>query len=154
VRVAADLMRLLAVGAIGLLAVLGEPEPWHVAALAFADGAGEAFFQPAFGAIVPAVVPGRELVQANALHTFLRPLTLGFAGPPLGGLLVAVLGPGRGCGRRLWPPPRRCWPSSARSRCCSPPSSAATWTATPATTAWCSRRWGRGDAGIGGDVAA
>jgi MFS family permease len=94
VLVIADAVRLLAVGAIGLLAVLGDPEPWHVAALAFAYGAGEAFFQPAFGAIVPALVPGDELVQANSLHTFLRPLALRFAGPALGGVLVAAIGPG------------------------------------------------------------
>ena len=94
VLIASDLVRLAAVGAIGLLSVTGALAVWQAAALMLVYGAGEAFFQPAFGAIVPALVPVEELVQANAVHGVIRPLALRFAGPALGGVLVAGVGPG------------------------------------------------------------
>jgi MFS family permease len=53
-------------------------------------GFGEALFQPAFTAIVPDVVPREELLQANALKELMEPLGLRFAGPALGGVLIAV----------------------------------------------------------------
>jgi DHA3 family tetracycline resistance protein-like MFS transporter len=46
------------------------------------------------GAIVPELVPGPLLVQANALQTSLRPIALRLAGPALGGVTVALLGIG------------------------------------------------------------
>ena len=70
-------------------------------------GVGEALFQPAFTAIVPDVVPQEELLQANALKELMEPIGLRFAGPALGGLLIAVFGVGtalrgrRGHVRRL-----------------------------------------------------
>ena len=57
-------------------------------------GVGEALFQPAFTAIVPDVVPREELLQANALKELMEPLGLRFAGPALGGVLIAVFGVG------------------------------------------------------------
>jgi Transmembrane secretion effector len=57
-------------------------------------GVGEALFQPAFTAIVPGVVPREELLHANALKELMEPVGLRFAGPALGGLLIAVAGVG------------------------------------------------------------
>jgi DHA3 family tetracycline resistance protein-like MFS transporter len=95
VLIFADLVRLVAVGAMGVLSVAGALQIWHVVALMLLYGGGEAFFQPAFGALLPAVVPSEELVQANAVHGVVRPLTLRFAGPALGGALVSAAGPGQ-----------------------------------------------------------
>jgi MFS family permease len=53
-------------------------------------GVGEALFQPAFAAIVPDVVPREQLLHANTLRELMEPLGLRFAGPALGGLLIAV----------------------------------------------------------------
>jgi MFS family permease len=53
-------------------------------------GIGEALFQPTFTAIVPDVVPREELLQANALKELMEPIGLRFAGPALGGLLIAL----------------------------------------------------------------
>jgi MFS family permease len=53
-------------------------------------GLGEALFQPAFTAIVPDVVPREELLQANALKELMEPLGLRFAGPAVGGVLIAA----------------------------------------------------------------
>ena len=57
-------------------------------------GFGQALFQPAFTAIVPEVVPREELLQANAVRELLEPLGLRFAGPALGGALIALFGVG------------------------------------------------------------
>ena len=90
---AADLIRAAAVGAIGLLAVMGALQLWHVLALVVLFAIGDAVFWPAFTAIVPEIVPAAELLQANSLDNFVRPATR-LVGPALGGLVVATVGPG------------------------------------------------------------
>jgi DHA3 family tetracycline resistance protein-like MFS transporter len=57
-------------------------------------GAGQAFFSPAFDAIVPEVLPAEELAQANSLDQFVRPIALRLAGPALGGVMISVVGSG------------------------------------------------------------
>jgi len=94
VMIAADLLRGLAVGTFGLLSLVGALELWHVMVIAAAFGAGTAFFGPAFDAVVPDLVPGDLLTQANSLDQFVRPAAWRMLGPALGGWLVAVLGPG------------------------------------------------------------
>ena len=94
VLVAADLLRGAAIGAMAVLALTGAIELWHVVVLVVAYGLGEALFGPAFTAIMPGVVPRDELLQANALKELMEPLGLRFAGPALGGLLIAVAGVG------------------------------------------------------------
>ena len=88
---AADAVRLLAVGTAGGLSLGGTLEIWHLVALSFVFGAGEGLSGPAMSAIVPELVPGETLVQANALVQMLKPIALRFVGPALGGLTVAVL---------------------------------------------------------------
>jgi len=87
---AADLIRAAAVGAIGVLAVMGALQLWHVLALVVLFAIGDAVFWPAFTAIVPEIVPAAELVQANSLDYFIRPATR-LVGPALGGLVVATV---------------------------------------------------------------
>src|SRR4051812_36348525 len=91
---AADAVRMVSVGALATLALLGWLELWHVVALVGVYGAGTAFFSPAFDAIVPDVLPQHELAQANSLDQFVRPVALRLIGPALGGVLVDVVGPG------------------------------------------------------------
>jgi MFS family permease len=90
----ADALRLVAVGTAGGLSLGGVLEIWHMVALGFVFGAGEGLTGPAMGAIVPELVPGPLLVQANALQTSLRPIALRLAGPALGGATVALLDTG------------------------------------------------------------
>jgi MFS family permease len=90
----ADALRLVAVGAAGGLSLGGVLEIWHMVALGFVFGAGEGLSGPAMGAIVPELVPGPLLVQANALQSSLRPIALRLAGPAIGGLIVALLDTG------------------------------------------------------------
>lgn len=94
VLIAADLARAAALGLLGALSLAGVLELWMVFALVAMYGVGEAFHAPTFLAVVPQVVPRRELVQANALEHSVRPLALRLAGPALGGVLVAAAGAG------------------------------------------------------------
>ena len=94
VMLAADVIRGLAVGAIAVLSLSGVLEVWHIVGLVAVYGAGQAFFAPAFDAIVPDILPASELAQANSLDQFVRPLALRLAGPALGGVLIDVVGVG------------------------------------------------------------
>jgi hypothetical protein len=94
VLIASDVIRGLAIGAVGVLSVTGALELWHVIVLVAFEGAGQSLFGPAFGAIVPDIVPQEMLVQANSLNQFIEPLGVRLAGPALGGLAIATLGTG------------------------------------------------------------
>lgn len=94
VMIAADLVRALAIAAIATLSLAGNLTLSAMIALVAVYGAGTAFFGPAFDAIVPELVPGHQLVQANSLDQFVRPAALRLAGPALGGVLVAASGLG------------------------------------------------------------
>lgn len=94
IMIVSDVLRGSAVAAIGVLSVLGELELWHLYLLAGAYGVGDALFPPAFGALVPELVPEELLVQANAVDAFMRPLMLQLVGPAVGGVVVATIGAG------------------------------------------------------------
>ncbi len=96
VMVAADVVRLAAVVALGLLSLTGRLEIWHMMVVAAFYGAGTAFFGPAFDAIVPDLVPSEELTRANALDQFVRPAAFRMVGPAIGGWLIAAFGGGAG----------------------------------------------------------
>jgi MFS family permease len=68
VLILADLVRAAALLGMGLLSVTGVVEIWHLVALSLFMGVGDAFFGPAFGAIVPDIVSAENLVQASALQ--------------------------------------------------------------------------------------
>jgi MFS family permease len=94
VMLAADLTRSLVVGVIAVLSLLGVLELWQIVAFAALYGAATAFFDPAFDAIVPDILPEDTLAQANSLDQFVRPIALRLTGPAVGGLLIAALGTG------------------------------------------------------------
>ncbi|MGH2729826.1 MAG: MFS transporter [Actinomycetota bacterium] len=94
VMIGADITRGIAIGALGILSIGGNLELWHIYVLVAIYGTGDAFFMPAFGAIVPDVVTKDLLTQANSLDQFVRPLALFFIGPGVGGLLVSWFGAG------------------------------------------------------------
>ncbi|MGH3007605.1 MAG: MFS transporter [Gaiellaceae bacterium] len=81
VLIASDIIRGLAIGAVGVLSVTGALELWHVIALVALEGAGQSLFGPAYGAIVPDLVPEEMLVQANSLNQFMEPLGVPSPGP-------------------------------------------------------------------------
>src|SRR4051794_30450904 len=91
--IAADAIRACSIGALGMLAVSGHLDLRELALLAAATGVGDALFAPAFGSIVPDIVPRGLLAQANSLDQFVRPVS-GLVGPAVAGILIASSGVG------------------------------------------------------------
>jgi MFS family permease len=94
VMIAADVIRGAVLCVLGWLASSGDVRLWQLVTLAAVYGAGNAFFGPAFDAIVPDVVPPRLLNAANSLDQFVRPAALRLAGPAIGGWLIGTWGTG------------------------------------------------------------
>ena len=92
VMIAGDILRGSVIAVAGTLAITGTLEFWHLIVIAALYGVGQALFNPAFGAIVPDVVPKELLVQANSLDQFVRNISERLAGPALGGLTIAAFG--------------------------------------------------------------
>ena len=92
IMLAADIVRAVVLSLLCVLSATGELHLWHVMALAAVYGAGTAFFDPAFDAVVPELLPPTALAQANSLDQFVRPVTLRLAGPALGGVVVHAVG--------------------------------------------------------------
>jgi DHA3 family tetracycline resistance protein-like MFS transporter len=88
-----DVGRAVIMAVIALLAASGRLELWMVYGLNLLFSFADAFFQPAFMAIVPEITPTDDLTSANALSS----LSMQFArivGPALGGVLMAFGGTG------------------------------------------------------------
>jgi DHA3 family tetracycline resistance protein-like MFS transporter len=94
VMIVSDVIRAGAVAALGVLAVAGSIELWHLIVAAAVYGAGDALFPGAFNALVPQVVPAEHLLQANSVDQLVRPLMLQMIGPAVGGVIVAAGGAG------------------------------------------------------------
>jgi MFS family permease len=94
VIIAADVVRAVAAGTVGVLAITGDLELWHVCVMAAVFGLGQAFAGPAFGSIVPQLVPDDLLIQANSALFTVNPLAFLFVGPALGGFTIAAAGTG------------------------------------------------------------
>jgi MFS family permease len=94
VILASEITRGLAAAAAGVLAVTGNLELWHVGVMVVVFGLGQAFAGPAFGSIVPQIVPEELLVQANSALYTMNTIALRLGGPALGGLLIGLFGTG------------------------------------------------------------
>ena len=93
VMIASDLVRFLTMAVIAALLLSGHAQVWSLALLGFIYGCGDAFFFPAFGALIQQIVPVERLQEANAL----RGMADGFGwfvGPSISGILVALIGAG------------------------------------------------------------
>ena len=88
-----DVVRMICQLAAGGLLVAGVAEWWHLAAIGFAYGSADAFFQPALYGLMPEIVPPEHLQSANALRGLVDSTGL-LAGPALAGVLVVGLGAG------------------------------------------------------------
>lgn len=94
ILLSATVLQGVAVAGLGLLAVTDSLTLPSIYVLVIVYGIGEAMFGPAFGSIVPDIVPTDQLVEANSLDNFSRPFALRIVGPALGGVLIAVFGLG------------------------------------------------------------
>ncbi len=91
ILVASDVVRFVCQLTAGLLLVTGRADVLHLALLAAAYGAADAFFAPAFTGLLPGTVAPVNLQPANALRG-LSFSTGSIVGPVLGGALVAFAG--------------------------------------------------------------
>jgi predicted MFS family arabinose efflux permease len=89
VMLAADGVRALAVGGLGVALLLHSHAFWPVVLAAFVEGAGAAFFSPAAQAALRSIVPVDELADAAGLQQA-RVAAVSVAGPPLGGALFGL----------------------------------------------------------------
>lgn len=89
----ADLVRTVTMGATAALLIGGVAQVWELAVLYAIEGAATAFFNPASTAIIPAIVSGARLQEANALINLSRSAGK-VAGPALAGVLLALGTPG------------------------------------------------------------
>lgn len=89
-----ELLRVAVALTIGLLAVGGVLEIWHLAVIGFVSGAAEAFFYPAYTALLPSLLPADELLAANGVEGTLRPIAQQALGPALAAVVVAAYAPG------------------------------------------------------------
>jgi DHA3 family tetracycline resistance protein-like MFS transporter len=94
VMIGADLLRAAVQLGIGALALSGSLEIWMLVVLVLVHGVGEAFFAPAFSALVPDILAPTLIPQASAIEQIVRQAARNFVGPAIGGVMVAVFGPG------------------------------------------------------------
>jgi MFS family permease len=94
VMIGADILRAGVQVGIGALALTHSLEIWMLVVLVLVHGIGEAFFAPAFSALVPDILAPAQIPQASAIEQIMRQGARNFAGPALGGLIVALVGPG------------------------------------------------------------
>lgn len=92
VMLCADVLRTASQGTLAVLLFAGHPPIWTFAVLAGAVGVGDAFFAPAFNALVVEIAPSDEMSDANALFGMVASTTQ-VAGPALAGVLVALANP-------------------------------------------------------------
>jgi hypothetical protein len=86
-----DLLRGTLVLAVTLLVVSDRLEIWHVYAFSTTFGLVAAFFQPAYAAIMPELLPREALASANSL-TSLSGQAISIIGPALGAALIKLGG--------------------------------------------------------------
>jgi MFS family permease len=97
VMMGADLARLGLTGLLAALAATSRPELVTLAPIAFGLGAGAGLFLPGAYAIMPRLVSGEQLQSGNALLSASTQLAV-FAGPALGGIVVAAISAAAGFG--------------------------------------------------------
>ena len=97
VMMTADIGRLALAGGLAALAATRQPDLATLAPIAFGLGAGEGLFLPASYAIMPRLVADDELQSGNALLSASTQLAV-FAGPAVGGAVVATLSAAAGFG--------------------------------------------------------
>ncbi len=87
--IAADGVRVLAVGSLAATILLDRLTFWEVVVVAFVEGSGAALFSAARPGALRAVVPAHQLPAAAAAETG-RQAAVRLAGPPLGGALFGL----------------------------------------------------------------
>ena len=83
---------MIVAGLLALLTFMGIMTAWLLLGFIVALGIGSALMMPAWSAIVPELIPARELASAVALNSVAVNVSRAI-GPAIAGLLVAAIGP-------------------------------------------------------------
>jgi MFS family permease len=89
VMLGSNVVRLLAVGVLGLVVLEGAAAMWMLYGFALVFGVADAFFYPAQTAMVPELVDDAQLQQANGIVQGTAQLT-GLIGPAAAGVAIAA----------------------------------------------------------------
>jgi hypothetical protein len=91
IMLVSDLVRGVIVAGVAILALRQSLQVWHVLVASVVFGTIDAFFRPAYIALVPELVASKNLPSANALTSM--SLQIGrIAGPVLGATVIALVG--------------------------------------------------------------
>lgn len=91
IMLASNAVRFVAVTLLGAIVLAGRAELWMLYLFALVFGIADAFFYPAQTAIVPELVEGEQLQQANGITQGTTQFTV-LVGPALAGIAIALLG--------------------------------------------------------------
>jgi len=91
VMLASDLSQGVIVAIVSMLALSNLLQVWHIYVASIVFGLAEAFFRPAYTAILPDVTPRESLNSANSLTTLSNEVA-GVGGPAIGAAIVAAGG--------------------------------------------------------------
>ena len=91
IMLASDLVRGVLVIGVALLTFTGSVPLWLIISMSFCFGLVDAFFLPAYRAVIPQVIPMELLAGANALMV-LSGRSMAIAGPSLGAILIVIGG--------------------------------------------------------------
>lgn len=94
IMIAADLIRLVTQGLTAALLILGQAQLWQLVVLQFLSGIASALYIPAVTALSAETVGTEQRASANSLRSVVNASST-IAGPALGGLLAALMGPGQ-----------------------------------------------------------
>ena len=94
ILLAVALTQTVATAVAAALSLSGALEVWQLTLVSLVDGVALGLYYPAYSALVPALVPERDLLAANGLEGVVRPVLAQAAGPAAAGLLVATFSPG------------------------------------------------------------
>ena len=88
---ASDVLSGLVIASVAVFSWLNLLEIWHIYIASIIFGFVEAFFFPAYQAVIPEITPSELLTSANSLNGLSQRIT-GIVGPALGAVLVAAGG--------------------------------------------------------------
>lgn len=91
IMLASDLLLGVLVALVAVLAFSNLLQVWHIYLVSILFGFAEAFFRPAYTAILPDITPREELPSANSLTSLSNEIA-GVGGPALGAAIVAAGG--------------------------------------------------------------
>ncbi|MGH8938177.1 MAG: MFS transporter [Actinomycetes bacterium] len=83
ILIAVELAQAAAIGVAAALSMAGLLEVWHLTVVALISGLAAGLYYPAYSALLPSLLPAKDLLAANGLEGVLRPTLMQAAGTAL-----------------------------------------------------------------------